>query len=212
MTRSIALSIILAISFGSASGFALGKEESKSTANYEKALGQIKSGDLKVDFKALRLNCASSKYRCEADTEDKKKIKALLDDNNYKEALKYAQKAIEDAFVDIDLHYLAFTANMELKQEEQAGFHKTIIRELLNSIQENKHGLSENDAFVVINVHEEYVFLGFSKMKIKKQSLVNKGGHSYDVMECTDPENNRDISVYFNVDISMNQLKKAIGK
>ena len=31
---------------------------------------------------------------------------------------------------------------------------------LLDSIQENKNGKSEEDAFVVINVHEEYTFFG----------------------------------------------------
>ena len=44
-----------------------GKDNSEATANYEKALQQLKSGDFKIDFKALRLSCAGSKYECEAD-------------------------------------------------------------------------------------------------------------------------------------------------
>jgi len=41
-----------------------GKANPAATANYEKALQDLKSGDLKIDFKALRLNCAASKYEC----------------------------------------------------------------------------------------------------------------------------------------------------
>ena len=40
-----------------------GKDNPAATARYEKALQQLKSGDLKVDFKALRVGCAASKLR-----------------------------------------------------------------------------------------------------------------------------------------------------
>lgn len=208
MKRSITIWFITA--FCSCLAPAIGKSNPEATAKYEKALEQLKAGDLKIDFKALRLNCANSKYLCQADSEDTKKIRALLSEKKFEEALKNVDKAIEDAFVDIDLHYLAFMANMELKKEDKAQFHRTVIRGLLDSIQEDKHGRSEDDAFVVINVHEEYVFLGFSKMSVKKQSLVNKDGHSFDVMECTDTANSRDITVYFNVDIPMNRMRDAL--
>jgi len=191
---------------------ASGREKPEATAKYEKALEQIKSGDLKVDFKALRLNCADSKYSCEGDSDDRKKIKALLNEKKFEEALKDINKAIENAFVDIELHYFAFIANMELKRQEKADFHKTIIRGFLDSIQEDKHGRSEEDAFVVINVHEEYVFLGFSNMRVRGQSLAHKDGHSFDIMDCTDLEDNGELKVYFNIDIPMNRLKSALGE
>lgn len=44
-----------------------GKDNPAATAGCERALQQLKSGDLKIDFKALRVNCAASKYECEAD-------------------------------------------------------------------------------------------------------------------------------------------------
>ncbi len=189
---------------------AFGKENPEATAKYEKALKQLKAGDLNVDFKALRLDCSASKYECEADSDDRKAIRSLLNEKKFEEALKNANKAIEKAFVDIEMHYFAFIANMELKKQDKADFHKAMIKGLLDSIQENKRGRSEEDAFVVINVHEEYVFLGFSNMAVKQQSLVDKDGHSFDVMKCTDTENNRDITVYFNVDIPMKSLKDAL--
>jgi hypothetical protein len=208
MMRTIALWTIVAISYCFSP--ALGNENSEATNNYEKAIEKLKAGDLNVDFKVLRLNCAASKYSCEADSDDKKTIRDLLEKEKFNDALGKANKGIEGSFVDIDMHYFAFIANMELKREERAEFHKAMIRGLLDSIRQDKHGRSEEDAFEVINVHEEYVFLGFSNMRVKRQSLVHKGEHSFDVMECTDIENNQDITVYFNIDIPMKKLMDAL--
>jgi hypothetical protein len=210
MKGSIAFRIIVILCLCLAPAF--GKENPEATANYEKALKQLKAGDLKVDFKALRLNCVESKYSCEADSDDRKNIAAFLNEKKFEDAARKADEAIEGAFVDIELHYFAFIANMELKEEEKAEFHKAVIKGLLDSIQENKHGRSEDDAFVVINVHEEYVFLGFSNMRVKGQSLAHKDGHSFDILECTDREDNRDVTVYFNVDIPMKRLRDALGQ
>jgi hypothetical protein len=83
----------------------------------------------------------------------------------------------------------------------------------LDSVQENKHGQSEDDAFVVINVHEEYTFLRFSHMQVTKQSLGHKDGHTYDIMVCQDTSGNgREVTVYFNADIPTQSLRDALTK
>ena len=104
-------------------------------------------------------------------------------------------------------------ANSESGNKEMAEFHKGVIRGLLDSIQDNKHGHSEEDAFVVINVHEEYTFLRFSNMQVTKQSLSRKDGHSYDVMNCKDTnDKDHEVTAYFNIDIPMKRLEDALAK
>jgi hypothetical protein len=195
------------------STLAAAKDNPEATANYEKALKQLKSGDLWVDFKALRLNCAASKYECEADPDEIKLLFSLLKDKRFDQALKKADEALEKVFVDAELHYVAYVASSESGKKEESDFHKAVIRGILDSIQENKHGTSETDAFVVINVHEEYTFLRFSSMQVVKQSLVEKDGHSFDVMVCKDmrSDTGREITVYFNIDIPTRSLKDALG-
>jgi uncharacterized protein DUF4919 len=191
---------------------AYGKDNPAATANYEKALQQLKSGDLKIDFKALRLNCAASKYECQADADEVKLLFSLLNDKKFDQALKKVNQILEKVFVDAELHYIAFTANSESGNKEKAEFHKAAIRGLLDSIQENKHGHSEEDAFVVINVHEEYTFLRFSNMHVTKQSLSHKDGHTYDIMVCKDmSDKGREITAYFNVDIPTQSLRDALA-
>lgn len=191
-----------------------GKDNREATANYENALQQLKSGDLKIDFRTLRLNCAASKYECQADADDIKLLYSLLNEKKFDKALIKANQDLEKVFVDAELHYIAFIANMESGNKEKAEFHKAVIRGLLDSIQDDKHGRSEDDAFVVINVHEEYTFLRFSKMQVTKQSLSHKDGHSYDVMVCKDmsSDTGREVTAYFNVDIPTQSLRDALGK
>jgi len=189
-----------------------GKDKPAATASYEKALQQLKSGDLKIDFKALRIDCAASKYECEADPDDIKLLSSLLNRKKFGQALKKVHQLLEKVFVDVELHYMAFTANSESGNKEKAEFHKAVIRGLLDSIQETKHGQSEEDAFVVINVHEEYTFLQFSHMQVTKQSLSHKDGHTYDIMVCQDmSDKGHEVTVYFNVDIPMQSLKDTLA-
>jgi hypothetical protein len=190
-----------------------GRDNPAATASYEKALQQLKSGDLKIDFKALRIDCAASKYGCQADLHDIKLVSSLLDKKKFDQALKKVNQLLEKAFVDAELHYIAFIANSESGNKEKAEFHKAVIQGLLDSVQENKHGQSEDDAFVVINVHEEYTFLRFSHMQVTKQSLGHKDGHTYDIMVCQDTSNKgREVTVYFNVDIPTESLRNALTK
>jgi hypothetical protein len=190
-----------------------GKDNPAATASYEKALQQLKSGDLKIDFKALRIDCAASKYECEADPDQITPLSSLLNSKKFDQALKKVNQLLEKVFVDAELHYIAFIANSESGNKEKAEFHKAVLRGLLDSVQENKHGQSEEDAFVVINVREEYTFLRFSHMQVTRQSLGHKESHTYDIMVCQDTSNKgREVTVYFNVDIPTQRLIDVFTK
>ena len=90
-----------------------GKDNPAATASYEKALQQLKSGDLKIDFKALRIDCAASKYECEADPDQIKSLSSLLNSKKFDQALKKVKQLLEKVFVDAELHYIALIANSE---------------------------------------------------------------------------------------------------
>jgi hypothetical protein len=189
-----------------------GKENPAATARYEKTLQQLKAGDLKIDFKAWRIDCAASKYQCEADSDDIKRLFSLLNDKKFDQALKKVNQLLEKVYVDAEVHYIAFVANSESGNKEKAAFHRSVIRGILDSIQENKHGRSEEDAFVVINVHEEYTFLRFSHMQVTQQRLGHKDGHTYDIMACQDVnDKGHEVTTYFNVDIPTQSLSDALA-
>jgi hypothetical protein len=110
-----------------------GKDNPTATANYEKALEQLKSGDSKIDFKALRLNCAASKYECQADSDEVKLLSSLLNDKKFDQALKKVNEMLEKVFVDAELHYVAFVANSESGNNQKAEFHKAVMASWIQS-------------------------------------------------------------------------------
>jgi tetratricopeptide (TPR) repeat protein len=183
--------------------FAYPKDRSKAARDYKKALKKIEAGNLKVDFQALRLDCAAAGDSCQADAEIKKNIQALLDEKKFDEALIETDKALKKAFVDIDLHYFAYIANKELGNSDKAKFHMAVFIGLLDSIRERQHGRSKKRAFVVISFQEEDAFLKFNRMHVWKKTLLNEDDHFYDEVVCTDIDTEEDITYYFNLDIPL---------
>jgi hypothetical protein len=124
-----------------------------------------------------------------------------LNKKDYPAALKDAEAVLESNYVNIDAHFVALVANKEMGAMDKAEFHRTIFRGLINSIRNSGDGKSLETAWVVINVHEEYVLLRVLGFRPSQQSLVNQKGHSYDVMKVKNAEDGTDQTFYFNVDI-----------
>jgi hypothetical protein len=174
--------------------------------SYEALIERVKSGDKTVDFRSLRLAYASSpKYSSRPDTtEPSKNMMSALRSKDFEKAKKNADVVLESKFVDIDAHYVEYIANRELHNPETAELHKSIAQALLKSITDSGDGKAPDTAYQVIEVHEEYVLLHFMGVGIpKSQSLLRKNGHAYDEIKFDDPESRKEVTLYFNVDISI---------
>ena len=128
---------------------------------------------------------------------------AALNSKDYPAALKIAEIVLSSDYVNMDAHFVAMVANRELGAKDKSEFHYDVFRGLLKSILDSGDGKSTEKAWVVINVHEEYVvlsYLGVPRFPIQ-QSLVHKDGHSYDVMKVKNAQDGTEQTFYFNVDI-----------
>lgn len=176
-----------------------------SQAAYGELLARLKSGDLTVDFKQLRLAWVDSpEYQQAKDTDAQKKaMVAAINSRHFDEALTNAETVLANEYVNIDAHFAEYIANSELHHDDIAMFHKAVVNGLLKSIMDSGDGKSPNTAFVVINTHEEYALLRFMRLMPKQQGLIHSGGHAYDKMDVTNPKTGESQTVYFNIDISM---------
>jgi hypothetical protein len=136
--------------------------------------------------------------------------KAALNSRNYAEALKNAEAVPAEDYVDMDAHFAEYIAHRELKNTDQAEFHKFVLQGLLDSITRSGDGKTPETAFQVIEVHEEYVLLRFMGLMPSKQSLLEKDGHSYDEMEVVNPKTQEKVTLYFNIDVEEKHLKEAL--
>lgn len=205
-TKSILVLVASAfLTFGGAQ-----EDKPKEKPTYEALVKKVKSGDISVDFKQLRLAYANSTTSRPDTNPQKKAMTAALNSKNYVKALKNADVVLASNFVDMDAHFAEYVAQRELKNTEQSEFHRFVFHGLLDSIAHSGDGKSEKTAYQVIEVHEEYVVLRFMELMPSKQSLSKTDGHSYDVMEAVDPKTNEKVTLYFNVDIPMKHLSDVL--
>ncbi|MGD0683380.1 MAG: DUF4919 domain-containing protein [Terracidiphilus sp.] len=172
-------------------------------SEYATLLASLKAGNTAIDYTRLRLSYMDSpEYKAAKDvSKSEDSMSDALNKKDYPAALKDAEAVLDSDYVNIDAHFVAFVANQEMGAMDKAAFHRTVFRGLINSILNSGDGLSMEKAWVVINVHEEYVILRVLGFKPSQQSLVNQNGHSYDVMKVKKADDGTDQTFYFNVDI-----------
>jgi hypothetical protein len=172
-------------------------------SEYAMLLASLKAGKTDIDYTRLRLSYMDSpEYKAAKDvSKSENAMTEALNKKDYPAALKDAETVLESNYVNIDAHYVAFVANKEMGATDKAQFHRTVFRGLTDSIRNSGDGKSPATAWVVINVHEEYVMLRVLGFRPSQQSLVNQDGHSYDVMKVKNAEDGTEQTFYFNVDI-----------
>jgi len=178
-------------------------------ARYADLVAKAKAGEKSVDFKELRLAYADSSKGSDTDSQ-KKAMTAALNSKDFEKALKNAEIVLAADYVDMDAHFAEYIAYRELHDTAQADFHKNVLQGLLDSITHSGDGKSFDTAFQIIEVHEEYVLLRFMGLMPSKQSMSEKGGHSYDVLEAVNPKSSEKVTLYFNIDIEEKHLKDAL--
>lgn len=172
-------------------------------SEYATLLSALKGGNTAIDYTRLRLSYMDSpEYKAAKDTSNAETAMwDALDAKDYARALKEAEEVLASEYVNIDAHYVALVANRELGAADKSSFHRTIFRELINSIRSSGDGKTIATAWVVISVHEEYVLLRALGYKPSGQSVLHQDGHSYDVMKVKSAEDGSEQTFYFNVDI-----------
>lgn len=180
----------------------------KETSEYANLLSALKAGNTNIDYGRLRMSYVESPERKKAkDTSaDEKAMSQALQDRDFPSALKQADAVLENEYVNLDAHFVAYIANREMGDSVKAEFHKAVFRGLIDSIRNSGDGKSPEKAWVIISVHEEYVMLRVMGLRPSGQSLVMDKGHAYDVMKAKD-EDGKEETFYFNTDIPMKDEK-----
>jgi hypothetical protein len=175
------------------------------SSEYAALLASLKAGNTIIDYSRLRLSYVESPERKTArDTSAAQKAMfAALNAKDFSKALKQAQIVLASEYVNLDAHFVAYIANREMGFKDEAEFHQTVFRGLIDSIRNSGDGKSTAKAWVVINVHEEYVLLRALGFQPSQQSLLEENGHSFDVMKVMNREDGSEQTFYFNVDIAM---------
>ncbi len=171
--------------------------------DYAELLGKLKKGDTSISFTDLRLAYTKTKGYSYGgpDKAEREKFNKPFREKKFKDALKAAEDYLEKMYVDANAHFVAYNSAKELKDDAKAGFHKNVLLGLLGSIKNGNDGSTAETPYLVISIDEEYTMLRFLGLQFNGQGLNHIGGHTFDVMDVTDPKTGQKGKVYFNIDI-----------
>ena len=168
---------------------------------YEALLEKAKRGEGPVDYSVLRLAYFETPdYSPLTGMMVYRSLWGLAGQGNWDEAVKQAELVLDNNYVDVNAHMVAFIARREQKEEEKAAYHRRWAEGLLESIKSGGDGKSPQTAWHVISISEEYAVLRALNMRPVGQALINADGHAYDEMKVVDPRTNTESRFYFNVD------------
>jgi len=178
--------------------------------SYETLLERVKKHDPAADFTALRLAYADKPPKNSGDADPKlvDSMHSAMRDKMYAKAIEYAEKIIQNKYVDINAHLIASVANKEQGNAEKEKFHRYVAEGLINSIINSGDGKKPETAFTVISTEEEYVILRVYGLMPGSQALLSVDGHYYDKLDATNPKTNEKVTLYFNIDRPYGSLMK----
>jgi len=209
-SKSILLCVLLLL----LASLALAQPQPTAKNSYETLLERVKKSDQAVDFKELRLayteTSTYSPYG--GDGESRRAMFDAIKSREFDKALQNAETVLARNYLDIMGHFGCFVSDRELAHADKATYHKFVFEGLLNSIKNSGDGKSEETAFVVISVDEEYALLNWLGFRPTGQALINKDHHNYDKMTVTDPKTNETIAYFFNIDKPYNWLGNSLNK
>jgi hypothetical protein len=221
MQLLVSAALALALLLVSPPGFASVTQDSdaetaEGQAGYAQILARLKSGDTHIDYRELRLAYARteeySPYGALASRDLRSAMYEALRQEEYAEALEKAEQLLEILYVDGSAHVGAMVALTGLGNRERADFHRAVARGLLDSICGDRDGRSIDDPCPVISTSEEYFYINSHGLSFEGQALLTCGEGRCDEMEVHDPETEESFSLFFDVSIPTDAMRRSLGE
>jgi hypothetical protein len=183
-------------------------------SSYDALLAQLKSGDTKIDFQALRFARAEqlgyNPYAALADPDKGDLIRGMAA-GNLAQVATLANRIIDRDYTDIDAHAALAIVLERRGQTQQAAFERAVADGLLASIEQSGDGMSLETAYVVIGIAEEYTLLGATGVQVARQSLIQADRGPVDALEVVNPANGERRTVYFDISRLFNAMSRLGG-
>ena len=198
-----------------------------STASYEELVADAKAGHIPegLDLKQLRLKYAESpSYDPEAGSAEISEMNQKLADKDYDAALQIASDILAKQYVNIDAHRVMAKV-YDKWSHGAAKLHYLIALGLTRSIYasagDGKNpncqysyaescGTSIGTALKLISLQEEGALARGGGLQPVKRSSMKEGGHSYDVVNFVNTNDNSPVTLYFDVTVPEQYAEKSL--
>jgi hypothetical protein len=169
-------------------------------AKYDELAAKVNSGDLNIDWQALRLAARVGEVYGDYDPYDAtKRAQDASDKGDCKGALKIALETESHNIADVDAHLVAWSCLKQLGRQAEADKEWTILHALVQSILKSGDGKSAKTAWFAVGIREEFFIMSVLQVQFKQQHSLKQEDHYYDVVLVTDPSG-KDKVLWFNTD------------
>lgn len=223
MTRfrlSIALVGCLIAGWAPTTSIAMAGDDTEATKaldqKFETLLVAARKEPKKADWNALRHAFAlTSHYHPYNATwrQDIVKVAKDIHEGKLEEAEAALLKLLErERFMRIDAHAMAVALYDKMEDSEKARKHRDFLEGFSGAVFVPGHGTSFAKPIEVLFVDEEYAVLGALGLRVKEQSLSERGGHRFDVLTTHAKAGEPERQFFFNIDMPWNSLQAGMTK
>ena len=178
-------------------------------ATYSELVQRVKGGDLNVDFVALR--DAYALWLCVEEKTDAPNRDAMVEafeKKDYGKAANLIESVLDYEFVNRGLHRAAEDAYQQLNDQTKADFHKTIAHKLYHAMMNSGTGKTEDTAYRVLSVREEYMIMNELGYDVHGQALLGSNNKHFDLLMGKDSRTGKEVKVYFDITSFFWRLRK----
>lgn len=169
---------------------------------YEQLQARAKTGEPGVDYQALRFAFAAkpdfNPYGLAGAAQRDAMFKAYQA-GDCATAVTQASALLDVNFVNIDGHIISDMCLSRLGKDAERAREHAIAAGLIRSILDAGDGKTQQTAYTVISIDEEYSILRVLGLKPGRQSLIKGDGHQFDQLDTTKPDG-QPQTLFFNVD------------
>jgi hypothetical protein len=179
-------------------------------AKYAELAAKVRSGDLSVDWQALRVAAAIGEVGdMSTDFLSIQKAYGLLNENKFADALKSAREVEDHNIADLDAHFLAWRSLIELGRQEEAEKERLLLAAMLQSITDSGDGKTAKTAWFATTIRETYLYMGsILNVQFLDHRTAKQDGHYYDVVAVKDKDGKQSV-IWFNADTEMHRQEAA---
>lgn len=163
-----------------------------------------------ADFSALRKTIGwsdSYEARC-VNGRPLKQLHQSINNENWSQAVTTGKKWLNQCPIDMHIHKYVGLSMSQMGDQEGAKNHFRWMDGLMSDVLASGDGKTQDKAFEVISISEEYDVIRMFGLQPQSQALINgSDGTMYDLMTVADSEGNQ-IQLYFNPAAHFERLSK----
>ena len=179
-------------------------------SSYSRLVDRLKAGDRTVDFTELRMAFTETPAYIGTMMGFYRPLWNTLNSRDFEGALKVVETVLQLNYAEPNAHMVASIAHGQLGRQQESQFHRFVADGLLRSVMAQGDGKTEQTAYHVIDVSEEYAVFRALNLTPKGQgaSIPKDGEPILDRMTVVDNQKKEERTMYFAVENKLSLAKK----